>query len=206
MTTTRAVGIVTEVHVIRSLMHAYEREVYRLDPGRWITAREAGGYGHPGWGDRQPQVAVLINGRKVEDDRLDEPIPPGSLVIVAPVLGAEVGYVVLYALLVAIISAAVNLAINAIIGPPKRASAARGPVQIDDSPTWSGVRTTYGPGFRIPIVYGVPRVGGQVIGSALYELGERDVTVGETEPQRLQNGRRPCSDDWNTRISSSSAE
>ena len=56
--------------------------------------------------------------------------------------------------------------------PPEKAR--QGEDEASPTYTWSGIQTTYGAGFRIPLVYGIHRVGGQVIGRDLYEVLHRD--------------------------------
>lgn len=112
--------------------------------------------------DPRTQLAVLLDGERCEGDELMQIVLPGAIVTVAPDIGlTPVEWVLL---LIAIGSAAYSYytadqALQSFKMPSDR-----------PSPTYSWdsvINTSYGAGFRVPLVYGEHRVGGQVINSQL---------------------------------------
>lgn len=130
------------------------------------------------WAPEAPLAAVL-NGRKLSPDELDQsPRDHSDLVVLPDPGGLEAigGFLLFNVLIPALIGTAINLAYNALVSPPKVGPAA-GERGDQESPTytWNGIRTSSGPGARIPIVYGTHRVGGQVIANDLFEFNGQDV-------------------------------
>lgn len=116
-------------------------------------------------------VQIGVDGRLIEERDLDVPLRNEQQVIVCPVTGAGIDWVavLVYSFVAAAVSFAINYAAQALSPRPK---APGEPAQRGDASSatyaWDGIRTNYGQGFPVPVVYGRHAVGGQVIYTDVY--------------------------------------
>lgn len=128
-----------------------------------MTGRElARLYGH-----ELGECLVATPGRPLWGATLDEPLHEAHVVIGPQPQGASLAFPI--ALFSFAASMTLGGILRALFPAPSLPPAERGD---DRSATysWSGIGTTYGAGFRVPIVYGRHRVGGQVISTAVTPL------------------------------------
>lgn len=147
---------------VSSLVGRSTSEVLMARDG--MTGRElAQLYGH---GMRSPVVATA--GRILWGRTLDEPLQHADVMVAPRPEGIEWAALSFGAKFIIGVTASIFLSgiFRALFPPPSLPPSERGD---DRSPTygWSGIGTTYGAGFRIPIVYGRHRVGGQVISTSV---------------------------------------
>lgn len=117
-------------------------------------------------------VAVALNGRKLSAEELGLGLPDGVELVAAPdPQGLEpISWtaIFVYAIITAAISAAVSYIVYTLTPKPKPPDV---PQDNDDaaSPTYgfSGLSTTYGQGYLIPVVLGEHDAGGQVISTSV---------------------------------------
>lgn len=107
-------------------------------------------------------LVVTVNGAMLEEDALEQTLPDGCHVVVAPYLaGIGIGTVLLIALLV---TAGASIALQFLMPPPvpEGITQERGD---ESSPTyaWDGVATSFGQGLPVPVAYGEIDLGGQYI-------------------------------------------
>ncbi|MBL8752277.1 MAG: hypothetical protein JNK15_03165 [Planctomycetes bacterium] len=114
---------------------------------------------------RSVPITVAVNGARLRDEQLDDPIPDGQQVVLLPTTGDVVTIIVTVLIQVAV-AAAVNYVAQQLAPRPKPQGVAQ--ERGDESSStyaWDGLTTNYGPGLPIPWVYGRHAVGGQVIWS-----------------------------------------
>lgn len=193
------------VHRVYGLIGPIQRQHFEHDPGlaqcglckggwepedcpecggrNWIPratpAREiVDAYKDPAWGE---PLAAICNGKVLRGHDLEVwAVADGDDVVVLPDpegIGAVLAWVAQFILIPAVVSFAIGFVFQALMGKPKKADE-RG--EGEESPTysWDGIKTGYGAGFRLPIVYGIHRVGGQVIAANVYELGNFQDVLG----------------------------
>jgi hypothetical protein len=108
------------VHVVQSLFHPHERTTHVITGPAGTIGDVAKQFLDPTWGE-DPDVALLVNGRKIRDEReLDLPFEDGTDLVVVPEVGEAITLTfVIQAVVTALISAAVGFAIAALMGRPK---------------------------------------------------------------------------------------
>lgn len=119
-------------------------------------------------------LLLIVNGRPLRGTELDEIVADGSDCTVLPDLHGPliaVGAFIIENIFVVSLIAGLGFAYSKLLSipdPPQQLSSGSG----QDSPTyaWEGPRTTYGSGARIPILFGIHRLAGQVVASKLYEI------------------------------------
>jgi hypothetical protein len=117
------------------------------------------------------EVEALVNGTMLGEDGYDRELRDGdTVVVVAPTTyGVDLlGYFV-YAVISAVVSVGINYAIQA-LSPTRKA-----PDQPQDrgdersaTYSWLGIRTNYGQGLLVPVVYGRIATGGQAIETSAF--------------------------------------
>lgn len=145
------------VHRADSLVAPERVEQFRLE-GEWSPRDLVREHRDPMWADTLP-VAVVIGGRPVLPAEMDEALPPGSDVVIAP----DIQWVqVLIQVALLLIQWGVQYALSRFDDPSR--------IELPDesSPTYllDGITTSTGPGSPIPVVYGEHRCGGQLLASA----------------------------------------
>ena len=149
------------LRIVHSPFEAERAEVLELQPDGRTFAQLVEDHRAPAWG-RMP-VAVMCNGRKLEEREATEPVPDGALVVIGPSTeGLDPLTWVLYAVVSIVLSAAVSWAYSRLVGVPDPDEPERGE---DASPTyaWDQVATEYRGGFSVPLIFGEHAVGGTVI-------------------------------------------
>lgn len=127
---------------------------------------------------RSCPVDVAVNGHLLEGD-YEQPLADGDEVVLCPhtTYGVDIiGYIV-YALISAVVGVGVSYAVAALTPKPK---APDNSFERGDSSSatyaWDGIRTNYGQGWTVPVVYGRHAVGGQVIESNVEASGNSAFT------------------------------
>jgi hypothetical protein len=134
---------------------------------------------------RSVAIECAVNGRRLNDDELDDDLPDGSDVMLLPITssGIEVGAILVQAIIAAAVSFGVSYVIS-LITPRPRPDGLGQDRGDESSPTyaWDGIQTNYGQGFPVPWVYGRHAVGGQVIYTDVYAANN---TVGLDDRLRI---------------------
>lgn len=124
---------------------------------------------HPEWPEGT-QVSATLDGKPAEVEDLAKPLRGDVWVTMAPkVAGLEIGTLLLIAAINAVLSVALNLIIDRLFLHKRRAPQ-RGD---DESPTYthSGMQTASGPGFRVPLAWGLIDLPGHVVSSDYRTVG-----------------------------------
>ena len=167
------------VHRLYGLVGPLERKHFVAPELEGRTMREAiDDYKDPAWGE---PLAVILNGEVIREP---EPlgrrrIKDGDDLVILPDPGLPaIGLWLLVNVIVpAIVSVGIAYAYAAIVGKPET-SQERGEGEESTTYSWDGIKTGYGAGFRMPIVYGIHRVGGQVIAANVYDIGNFQDVLG----------------------------
>lgn len=163
------------------------REFFEVE-GEWTARQVLEHYRHPGAPAAAP-LAVLLNGGRLSDEELDQPLEDGADVVIAPDLqGLEAALVTfLNSLLVSLAVGAVFAAVSYAYYRTKDGGGSQPDLDDESSPTYllDGVSTRRGPGFPIPVVYGEHRCGGQVLASRADETVY--VPRGQTNEIRVED-------------------
>ena len=167
------------VHRVYGLVGALHREHFAVEPRPGLTARQiVDDFKDPAWGE---PLAAILDGRVIRGAELETtPIADGADVVVLPDpegIGEILVWIAVNILIPAVVSIGIAFAYAKLVGKPKVAEERGG---NEESPTyaWDGIKTGYGSGFRIPVVYGSHRVGGQVVSATVYDIGNFQDVLG----------------------------
>ena len=167
------------IHRIYGLVGPMQREHFESEHRDGMTARDViEEHKDPAWGE---PLAAIVNGGVIRGAELESfEIRDGDDVVVLPDpegVGAVLAWIAINVIIPALVSVAISYAYAAIVGKPKTSEERGG---NEESPTysWDGIKTGYGAGFRIPVVYGSHRVGGQVVSATIYDIGNFQDVLG----------------------------
>lgn len=150
------------VTVLSSWVGRSQRQEFLARDG--MTGRELARLYGQGLGE----CLVATPGRPLWGETLDEPLSDVHVMLGPAPEGLELG-VLGTALLSLTASIFLGAFMRALFPAPSTPPVERGD-ERSATYSWSGIGTTYGAGFRVPIVYGRHRVGGQVISTAVTPL------------------------------------
>lgn len=170
-----------QVHRLYGLVGPLTRKHFELAPRDGLTARQVvDEFKDPAWGE---PMAAILNGAVIRGAELEKAqVKDGDDVVVLPDpegIETVLIWIAVNILIPAVVSIGIAYAYAKLVGRPKVADQ-RGGGADQESPTyaWDGIRTGYGSGFRIPVVYGIHRVGGQVVSATIYDIGNFQDVLG----------------------------
>lgn len=157
----------------RRALGSLETETFELPSDGRTVGQVLGEHYHSEWPEGT-RVTATWDGREIVAEDLEKPILGDAWLTMAPRVG--IGIAIGTIIVTALISSAISIVLNVIIDllfKHKRKAPQRGE---NESPTYSfsGMETTSGPGYRVPLAWGLIDLPGHVVSSDFRTVGETE--------------------------------